>query len=297
MPKLNYFHNENCTGEQDHTTENVQESAKAIVVTDWMNKYNYQYLLDENRWIKLNKFPKSVSYICGILEINDDFYVIGSKGISTLNNEVYKFPSNKQYGCCATCRLGNNIFLVCKKNYYDDVESRLFNPITNQWSDVNIETERYYFPVVYYLSKVYIVGGNDSRQKLNSIEVYDPVSKTQDLVPIKMNEARSSHKVIVYNNKLFVFGGFGKDGPLNSVEMFSPETKKFVMMAPMKFARSDFGCCRVRNLVYVIGGATGFADTKSVEIYNMDSNTWTDGVDFPVAEYNLYACAVNNKLE
>ena len=58
LPKLNYFHNENFTGDQDETTENFQESAKAIVVTDRMNKYNYQYLLNEKRWIKLNKFPK-----------------------------------------------------------------------------------------------------------------------------------------------------------------------------------------------------------------------------------------------
>ena len=116
-----------------------------------------------------------------------------------------------------------------------------------------------------------------------------------------MNEARSSHKVIVYNDKLFVFGGFGKDGPLNSVEMFSPETKKFVMMAPMKVARYDFGCSKVGNLVYVIGGMGMIRyvplRTEPVEIYNMDNNTWTDGADFPVAAYDLQACAVNNKLE
>ena len=81
--------------------------------------------------------------------------------------------------------------------------------------------------------------------------------------------------------------------------MFSTETNKFVMMAPMKTARSDFGCCRVGNLVYVVGGwndADG-SPTKLVEIYNMASNTWTDGVDFPVKEFDLHACAVDNKLE
>ena len=66
----------------------------------------------------------------------------------------------------------------------------------------------------------------------------------------------------------------------------------------MKIARSHFACCRVGNLVYVVGGwLGGVNDTKSVEIYNMDSNTWSDGVDFPVATCDLQACAVNNKLE
>ena len=94
-----------------------------------------------------------------------------------------------------------------------------------------------------------------------------------------------------------LYYGYDKDGYLNYVEMFSPDTNKFVMMAPMKIARSSFGCCRVGNLVYVVGGwIGGVNDTKSVEIYNMDSNTWTDGVDFPVADHNLLACGVNNKL-
>ena len=116
-----------------------------------------------------------------------------------------------------------------------------------------------------------------------------------------MNEARSSHKVIVYKNKLFVFGGRDKhDELLNTVEMFSPEDQKFVMMAPMKIARWSFACCRVGNLVYVIGGLICdgrlLDQTNSVEIYNLDNNTWTDGVDFPVAWYDLHPCPVNDKL-
>ena len=246
----------------------------------------------------MNEFPHSVSYIRGILEINNDFYAVGTKGISTLNNKVYKFPSSKVYEWCETCRVGNNIFVACidKEVYYDRCESKLFNPINDQWSDVDIRIKIKAFAVVYYLNKIFIVGGWNGMQTLNSIEVYDPFSKTQQVLPIKMKQARYGHKVIVYKMKLFLFGGEGKNGPLNSVEMFSPGTNKFVKMSPMKITRVDFACCRVGNFVYVIGGKIGFADTKSVEIYNLDTNTWTDGVDIPVAECNLYACVVDNKL-
>ena len=65
-----------------------------------------------------------------MFQINNIFHVVGDKGISTLNNEVYKFPSKKEYNLRATCRVGNNILVVCKgKRYKDDVESRLLNPI------------------------------------------------------------------------------------------------------------------------------------------------------------------------
>ena len=91
---------------------------------------------------------------------------------------------------------------------------------------------------------------------------------------------------------MFVFGGVGLNSALNSVEMYSPETEKFVVMAPMRVARGSFGCCRVGNLVYVIGGSNR-GKLKSVEIYNLDTDTWTEGKDFPVAAFNVHSCALN----
>ena len=261
--------------------------------------------MDEKRWIKLNTFPESVGKISGMCEINNVFYVVGHRGISTLKNEVYEIQTNKACNWCATCRVGNNILVICK-DYYDDVEISLFNPINKQWRGANINTKRLYFAVVYYRNKVWIVGGcerdDGKSKKLNTIEVYDAFTKNQVLSPIKMNEARSSHKIIVYKKKLFVFGGCGKDDKLlNSVEMFSPENQKFVMMAPMKIARYSFACYRVGNLVYVIGGWIPYGrnsccPTKSAEVYNLDSNTWTDAKDFPVGGNTIYACAINDKL-
>ena len=132
---------------------------------------------------------------------------------------------------------------------------------------------------------------------ITKIQTYDPVNKILYFSPIKMIQARMDHKPIVYRNKLFVFGGRDNDlKPLNSVEMYSPETNNFVMMAPMKIARYEFGCCRVGNLVYVIGGYTEDRGTKSVEIYNLDNDTWIEGVDLPVKQSCSYACAVKNKL-
>ena len=270
-----------------------------------MKNFSYQYLLDEKRWIKLNQLPESVVIIYNTFEINNTCYVVGTEGISTLNNEFHKYPSNKVYYWCATCQVGNNILVVCYNLCDDDVESSLFNPINKQWSDANIKVKRTSFAVVYYLNKVWIIGGykrNYNRKFLNTVDVYDLVTENQVLVPIKMNEARANHKVIVYKNKLFVFGGAGNGYLLNTVEMFSPVTNEFVMMAPMKISRCGFACCRVGNLVYVIGGwvpraPIGLDITKSVEVYNLDSNIWTDEGDFPGAEYGLYACAVNNKLQ
>ena len=238
-----------------------------------------------------------------MFEINNVFYVVGENGILTLNSEFHKNSSNEEYCLYATCQVGNNIFVI-SFDYYDNVETRLFNPIKKQWTDANINTKRENFAVVYYLNKVWIIGGeqhdDDGNDKaVNTVEVYDPVAKNQVLAPIKMIQARDCHRVIVYKKKLFIFGGHGKDNELlNTVEMFSPENQKFVLMTPMKVARSYFACCRVGNLVYVIGGwIPGGVYTKSVEIYNLDNDTWTDGIDLPDGGIRgSCACAVNNKL-
>ena len=74
--------------------------------------------------------------------------------------------------------------------------------------------------------------------------------------------------------------------------MYSPETNKFIIMATMKIARESFACCRVGNLVYVIGERTkDYKNISSVEIYSLDSNTWCYGTDIPFVEPDLYACA------
>ena len=221
-----------------------------------------------------------------------------------MNDEFYKFPSNKDYDYCASCRVGNNILVVLATP--GGVESNFFNTISKQWSYENVKTKRHSFEAVHYLDKVWIVGGwnyvdggnKNTRQMFNTIQIYDPVNKTTFLSPVKMIQARHNHKVIVYKNKLFLFGGCISydDEALNSVEMYSPETNRFTMMAPMKIARSEFACCRAGNLVYVIGGRVKGGWTSSVEIYNIDTNTWTDGMNSPIGSPGLFACAVDNKL-
>ena len=239
-----------------------------------------------------------------IFEINNICYVVGHAGISTLTNECYKFPSNTDYFYCSSCLVGNNILVLCVRGIFTGVESFLFDPNNKQWSGGDIETEKDKFAVVEYLNKICIVGGmergNDGNTVIhNKIEIYDTVNKTPVLLPIKMIQARCYHRVIVYKNKLYVFGGYNYDDYiLSSVEMYSPaDANKFVLMTSMKIARYSFGCCRVGNLVYVIGGWTRIGLTNSVEIFNLDTNTWTDGVDFPKTTKLDLACAVNSKIE
>merc|ERR1719427_2223264 len=113
---------------------------------------------------------------------------------------------------------------------------------------------------------------------VNTLGSYKEPTIMSNLLRTKLIKAQEGHKAVVYKGKIFVFGGKDENGiKLNSVEMLPAYKNTFVMMAPMKVARSHFACCRVGNLVYVMGGWSDTGKTDTVEIYNLDMDVWTEG--------------------
>ena len=81
-----------------------------------------------------------------------------------------------------------------------------------------------------------------------------------------MIQARRDHKLIVYIKNFFVFGGCKYNNEtITKVEMYLPDTNKLIMMAAMKISRKSFARCRIRNLVYIIGGNFNYVGTNSVK--------------------------------
>ena len=200
----------------------LPDEAKGIVVSDFLNRHNYQYLLDESKWVKLKNFPETGGKICGIFENNNTLSVCVN------NTNLYTLPSNKMYRTCTSCKFGNKIFAALKSNIYNNVEFKHFNTNTKKWIDCNVATDRDLFSAVQFFDKIWIVGGLQLNaygisKVLNSTELYDHENKTLVTSPIMMMQARRNHKAVVYNGKLFVFGGLGKNKKaLNTVEMYSP---------------------------------------------------------------------------
>ena len=75
MKNLNFVITFKTTGQQE-VIENHQ-ATKAIVVANVFNEHNYQYLLDDKKWVKIKNFTKSVGEIRGIHEIVKVFYLVG----------------------------------------------------------------------------------------------------------------------------------------------------------------------------------------------------------------------------
>ena len=243
-----------------------------------------------------------------IIEIDKNVYTVSDFGniTSFSENKVYKFPSNDSTRYLHQCKICDNILVLRSSHSPNEpiIDSKIFDPKTCVWKELKIEVKRYNFSAVEYMGMVWILGGqsieNSQRGCTSSIEIYNPITDTLKPSPIKMCCKRSRHSSIVYKDKVYVFGGFnyeGSLGKLSSVEMYSPKSNKFVMMAPMKEVHSSFACCRIKNLVYVIDGNCNV--DHSIEIYNLDTDTWSIGDGFPFSiEIGLgfKACAIEHEL-
>ncbi|NXE93160.1 NS1BP protein, partial [Menura novaehollandiae] len=121
---------------------------------------------------------------------------------------------------------------------------------------------------------LYIIGGAESWNCLNSVERYNPENNTWTLLA-PMNVARRGAGVAVRDGKLFVGGGFDGTHAVNCVEMYDPARNEWKMMGSMTTPRSNAGITTVANTIYAVGGFDGNEFLNTLEVYNPESNEWS----------------------
>ncbi|NXI05393.1 NS1BP protein, partial [Pachycephala philippinensis] len=121
---------------------------------------------------------------------------------------------------------------------------------------------------------LYIIGGAESWNCLNSVERYNPENNTWTLMA-PMNVARRGAGVAVRDGKLYVAGGFDGTHAVNCVEMYDPARNEWKMMGSMTTPRSNAGITTVANTIYAVGGFDGNEFLNTLEVYNPESNEWS----------------------
>ncbi len=92
----------------------------------------------------------------------------------------------------------------------------------------------------YYIEgKIYICGGFNGNDCLDSAEYYDP-SNNQWTMITPMRNRRSGVGIAAYNNHIYAMGGFNGIVRLNSCEKYDPQTNRWTPMPDMYTLRSNF---------------------------------------------------------
>ncbi len=162
--------------------------------------------------------------------------------------------------------------------------------------------------------KVYRVGGMDPRNppdkpaenfSIATVSCFDPSTKKWTDLP-SLPEPRSSHDVAVVGDTLYVVGGWnmlGHDGEDWCEEMLTLDLSHPAAnwkTLPQPFVRRALIAAVNAGKLYVIGGFTDEEDaSRSVDIFDPKSDTWSKGPDLPGESMNGFApaaCTIGGRV-
>ncbi|GFO21308.1 kelch-like protein 10 [Plakobranchus ocellatus] len=139
--------------------------------------------------------------------------------------------------------------------------------------------------------KVFICGGFNGQECLNTAEYFDPVTSQWTLIT-SMNNRRSGVGVIAYNGCLYALGGFNGVTRMNTGERYCPRTRQWMDIPEMYSPRSNFATEIIDDMLFAIGGFNGVTTIFNVECYDSTADEWYDATDMSLYRSALSACVV-----
>jgi kelch-like protein 10 len=137
---------------------------------------------------------------------------------------------------------------------------------------------------------IYIVGGYDGTDYLNTVQRYDPLTKNwQDCAC--MYQSRCYVSVCSQDGKIYALGGFNGITRTNSGETYNSGLNQWEMIPAMHCKRSDASAASLNGKIYIVGGFDGEDVLNSAERFDPDTKEWTfiPHMESPRSGVNLVA--------
>ena len=139
---------------------------------------------------------------------------------------------------------------------------------------------------------------------LDTVTCFDPQSKTWSNPLPNLPEARSSHDSVVIDSTLYVVGGWSMDDELRRpfwhddmmiLDLENPSSGWTSVETP--FQRRAIACTTAGNHVIAIGGiGSDRSMSQSVDLFDRETGTWSQGPDYPGVAFGVAAEAVDGRI-
>jgi N-acetylneuraminic acid mutarotase len=179
----------------------------------------------------------------------------------------------------------------------------LYSPSSNTWTKMPDTKYKHYFAAaVNFKNRIMVMSGNDeSCFSHKNVEMYDPdLEQWVDVAPLTQD--RSVPTACVCNDKVYVLGGQSSScsRTLNTVERYDEKENKWEFVAPMSRTRLRAVSFSLNGKVYVCGGSPDISNRHTdchndCEMYDPDTNTWTQMASMPISVTYASAAVRNGK--
>lgn len=150
---------------------------------------------------------------------------------------------------------------------------------------------------------IYVFGGSPLREALDTVEAYDPMTRTWS-ARAPMPTARIWAYAAVVDDKIYVLGGFFDFEDYvatGAVEVYDPASDTWETGTSMPEVNWGGAVAAVDESIYVFGGIVGdpFTDHpvySTVQIYHPATDSWSMGADMPTARGKNSAAAIDGTV-
>jgi len=236
-----------------------------------LNSTAFSYNMVKSSWNELPRMIPERGYH-GLATVDGEIYVVG--GVTASHVEG---------------REGTTEMLDTGKKF--DLEQ-------NTWVNISsVHVKRSKMSVLECGGCVYVIGGFDGTQTLNSVECYNPITNRWKFVSPMITHRRCTCAVS-NGNRIFVVGGHDGAQILNTIETYDAERDTWVTndVSPMSDRRSFPCSVNIDDELYVMGGYDGHDTLRTCEVYNITSNEWHSIEPMNTARSNAGAAYLNRKI-
>lgn len=139
---------------------------------------------------------------------------------------------------------------------------------------------------------IFVIGGWDGKQMLNSTLRYDPIADQWSELAPKPTAVRDVQAAVI-GGKIFVPGGKLADSSIsNALEIYDPQAKSWSAGPTLPESRSAYGLAVVEGRLYLFGGSDGTAYRAEVFRFDPATERWSTLTPMPTAR--AYSCVATD---
>ena len=120
-------------------------------------------------------------------------------------------------------------------------------------------------------TKIYLFGGNDNNNGINTIQVFDTTNNTIQTLSTTLPTAASSIGTAAVGTKIYLFGGYGNNGYLNTIQVFDTTNNTIKTLSrTLPTAASNIGTAAVGTKIYLFGGNSANGVINTINQFTVD---------------------------